>query len=757
MKHEGTRSTGVSLGPLLLAALAMWALASWLPPAVARAQEPPGEIAARARAARQAGQVEEARSLFVEAITTGDTTAADAAASWVGLARMLAEAGEPAAAAGIAEAGLRAIEDGLALSRDQLRYLAAIARRDAGDVAAAALGLREVVASGGALAPIARLRLAQTLVLDGRALEAVPAFRVASQDPGLTPALRDIARFEGADALEVLGLDLEAVELLTLVADDALSVATSRAVAHWRIAGLLRSADDPLLKESWTEHAHAALAFAPGAPVASEALADLEAELEPVEPLTAAYVHYLARRDGLAGVAYESVVADAPSALAVHTAQFYLAVIDERAGATESAIDLYRSSLETQPDGPLADDAAWWRAALLDGAGRAAEAAEQYQVVVADYPRSPFAADAALRGPLALIEDGDVDGGILGLSAIAEGGESLGDAPVAAEAARWLQVLDVPSGPDPTALAPGSLPALLAASATDARDPLPASAAQEWLVPAAPPATRQAEARAETDAWIAVRTGALPQESSAARDPRLPLLLALAEVGEAELAEQVANEVLVTFAPQAPDLITVARAASEAGAFTASIDAADRVLRSLPAAERCGAPQELLELAYPIEFAQDLVRSADVEGVPPLLLAAIVRQESRFNPRAGSVAGAVGLTQVIPPTGEAIAAALGVGWDPLELYRPATSLRFGAHYFGTQLTAFEGDVLAALAAYNAGPGNAEHWRDVQRLPGADGYLLAIDFPETRLYVQLVLENYGWYRCIYANAEAPAIR
>jgi soluble lytic murein transglycosylase len=103
--------------------------------------------------------------------------------------------------------------------------------------------------------------------------------------------------------------------------------------------------------------------------------------------------------------------------------------------------------------------------------------------------------------------------------------------------------------------------------------------------------------------------------------------------------------------------------------------------------------------------------AAVAEGVPPLLLLALVRQESAFNPQAGSSAQAYGLTQVIGPTGRQIAASLGVPWEPALLFEPASSLRFGAHYLATQLDAFDGDVLAALAAYNGGPANARRWRE----------------------------------------------
>ena len=65
--------------------------------------------------------------------------------------------------------------------------------------------------------------------------------------------------------------------------------------------------------------------------------------------------------------------------------------------------------------------------------------------------------------------------------------------------------------------------------------------------------------------------------------------------------------------------------------------------------------------------------------------------------------------------------------------------------------------MAALAAYNGGPVNARRWLDRQWFEGPDGYILAIDFEETALYLELVLENYGWYRFLYTGAPRPLLR
>jgi soluble lytic murein transglycosylase-like protein len=117
--------------------------------------------------------------------------------------------------------------------------------------------------------------------------------------------------------------------------------------------------------------------------------------------------------------------------------------------------------------------------------------------------------------------------------------------------------------------------------------------------------------------------------------------------------------------------------------------------------------------------------SAQRNGIDPALLKGLIRQESNFDPTAGSSAGAQGLTQLMPGT----AAALGVG-NPSD---PAQSIEGGARYLRQQLDHFGGDTTKALAAYNAGPGA------VERFGGVPPYA------ETQGYVQHVLAYAQEYR------------
>jgi soluble lytic murein transglycosylase-like protein len=121
----------------------------------------------------------------------------------------------------------------------------------------------------------------------------------------------------------------------------------------------------------------------------------------------------------------------------------------------------------------------------------------------------------------------------------------------------------------------------------------------------------------------------------------------------------------------------------------------------------------------PTPFAAEIDAAAARNGVDPALLRGLIKAESNFNPRAGSAAGAQGLTQLMPAT----ARGLGVT-NPFD---PGQSIEGGAKYLREQLDKFGGDPEKALAAYNAGPGA------VQRYGGVPPY------PETQAYVKHVLE------------------
>lgn len=189
----------------------------------------------------------------------------------------------------------------------------------------------------------------------------------------------------------------------------------------------------------------------------------------------------------------------------------------------------------------------------------------------------------------------------------------------------------------------------------------------------------------------------------------------------------------------------------------AAARSAGLLLTNLPADLRQHVPRELGELAYPRPYLELAQEEASSVGLDYLLLYALIRQESFFDPRAQSSAQARGLTQIIPSTAYELARELGVdGFEEEHLYRPSLSLAFGAYYLAAQLDAFEGFPYAALAAYNGGPGNADRWGEGGAFDNPDAYLARIDFDETYNYVRRVMENYAHYRALYLGEGRPTL-
>ena len=164
------------------------------------------------------------------------------------------------------------------------------------------------------------------------------------------------------------------------------------------------------------------------------------------------------------------------------------------------------------------------------------------------------------------------------------------------------------------------------------------------------------------------------------------------------------------------------------------------------------APEALQRLAYPLPYADLLSARAQEANLDPLLLAALVRQESLFEKVAESYAGARGLGQVMPATGEGIAGNLGLTDFVLDdLYRPSVSIRFAAYYLQLQLKRFDNQILIALAAYNGGPGNTLRWLELSGDDDLDLFVEVITASQSRIYLQRVYEQYLVYERLYRAA------
>jgi soluble lytic murein transglycosylase len=157
----------------------------------------------------------------------------------------------------------------------------------------------------------------------------------------------------------------------------------------------------------------------------------------------------------------------------------------------------------------------------------------------------------------------------------------------------------------------------------------------------------------------------------------------------------------------------------------------------------------LVATLYPLDPYRELIFARSRQhGLDPYLVAAVIRQESKFNPGATSYQGARGLMQVLPDTGRWVADQMGLPFVPEMLYDPDYNILIGCWYLAHQRSHFGGDIVLALAAYNSGRGNVERWLREARWTGEKSTMEQIPFPETRHYVRQVMQSYERYRRIY---------
>ena len=159
----------------------------------------------------------------------------------------------------------------------------------------------------------------------------------------------------------------------------------------------------------------------------------------------------------------------------------------------------------------------------------------------------------------------------------------------------------------------------------------------------------------------------------------------------------------------------------------------------------------LIRVAFPLPYL-DLIRREAMEwGVDPIILAAIIRQESAFKADIVSPAGAIGLMQVMPPTGAQLARVHGPSdFQEAHLASPEVSLHLGAAYFVEMSARYDGVLPLILSAYNAGPTRATRWKQYPEISDLLRFTERIPFVETRGYVKNVRRNLGIYGVLYGQ-------
>jgi peptidoglycan lytic transglycosylase len=172
-----------------------------------------------------------------------------------------------------------------------------------------------------------------------------------------------------------------------------------------------------------------------------------------------------------------------------------------------------------------------------------------------------------------------------------------------------------------------------------------------------------------------------------------------------------------------------------------------------------GAPPDArtYRLLYPVMLEDALLAEAAAHGLDAAFVAALIRQESMFNPQATSPVGARGLMQVMPDLGGRLAETLAYPvWDPVLLYQPDVSLQLGAFHL-QELVGQYRQPVHVLAAYNAGASRVERWSQRLGVDDPEVFTERIPFAETRGYVRAIQRNQDIYRALYAWGAVTAAK
>jgi soluble lytic murein transglycosylase len=206
-------------------------------------------------------------------------------------------------------------------------------------------------------------------------------------------------------------------------------------------------------------------------------------------------------------------------------------------------------------------------------------------------------------------------------------------------------------------------------------------------------------------------------------------------------------ERVVREAGDTPDAILAAGAALvRAGEASRAVSLGWRLVGLQAGAAR---DRRVLRLIYPLLFGDTLARDAHERGVDPALVAAIVREESAFNPRAVSGVGARGLMQVMPSIGRQLAEARRIGpWDPALLDDPTINLALGVAHLATFQAQEGGSLERTLAAYNAGPSRVRTWSAKRGVEDPEVFVERIPFTDTRDYVRAIVHDREVYAALY---------
>jgi soluble lytic murein transglycosylase len=238
--------------------------------------------------------------------------------------------------------------------------------------------------------------------------------------------------------------------------------------------------------------------------------------------------------------------------------------------------------------------------------------------------------------------------------------------------------------------------------------------------------------------------------SGAERWARAQALRSIAFDGSAEL--ELKNGFFATGSPRF--LLEAAQAAFDQGHFASGMAYARLAVPSFDSRKFNELPLSAWRALYPLPYESELRRESEKNGLDPMIVAGLIRQESTFQADVVSYANAYGLMQLLPKTAKLMAKQRRVKYTKAKLFDANYNIELGCYYF-KGLIDLTGTPEYALAAYNAGEDRIALWKAERNYEEIPELVESIPFSQTRDYVQIVLRNASVYRMIYPATAAPA--
>ncbi|MBA3913695.1 MAG: transglycosylase SLT domain-containing protein [Acidobacteriales bacterium] len=202
--------------------------------------------------------------------------------------------------------------------------------------------------------------------------------------------------------------------------------------------------------------------------------------------------------------------------------------------------------------------------------------------------------------------------------------------------------------------------------------------------------------------------------------------------------------------------VEIARMYQQLGRYDMALETLKRAVPNYFAVDVQALPRAYWEALFPKPFWHDLERFSTDNSLDPYLVASLIRQESEFNPTAVSHANAIGLMQLLPSVGKAMAKQEKIKrFNTAQLLVPTANLQLGTRYFRSMVDKF-GSFEYALAAYNAGADRVQDWLADGKYRDPQEFVESIPFTETREYVQAILRNANMYRQLYGGGKTETL-